>query len=297
MDVLVSLIVPIFQSRPYLDELLDSLERQDFDGRYECLLLDFGSTDGSAALCVERERRNPALFRYYRSDVNYGVCATRNAGILLARGTYVAFVDSDDVLERDFLSVLYSLARKDDLDLAIGGYDILRDGRKTRGYSRENRRGTGRSFLLRLFRDPFQKERTFVWGRLFRRAMLRENRIAFDTSLTCFEDLPFTYAVLLSAKRVRAVRRPVYDYRQNDLSTMAKTKRGLLEKHVQAFLKGREVLRQGDPALERKLFSRKWPAIALQLRYDARVEGKAEKITRKEEKRRYRNAIRRLFKE
>ena len=163
MEVLVSFIVPVYQSDKFLRTCIDSLLGQDFKGRYEILLLDFGSRDSSTSLCKEYEKKNPDVVRFLRCDINYGVSATRNLGILWSRGEYVSFVDSDDVLRKDFLSRLYPLARKEDLDVVSAGYYLLRKNKAKKGYSRINAKGNGRFFLEKLYFDIFLKTRTFVW--------------------------------------------------------------------------------------------------------------------------------------
>ena len=292
MDVRVSFIVPIYQSEPFLVECLDSLLALDFQERYEVLLLDFGSQDASERICTRYEREHPDMFRFIRCETNYGVSATRNLGLLWARGKYVSFVDSDDRLSKDFLSRLYPLMVKEDLDIVSAGYYLL-GKRARRGYSRINRSGDGKAFLRRLYKDPLLKTRTFVWGKLFKASLLKENRIQFPTDLLSFEDLPFYYQCLLAAKRVRYVKTPLYYYRQSSASLTKRT-RGVLESHLLAFEKGRDIIQKTDPALFQELFRKKRLAITLQLRYDSHLDIRKGK-ERAEAKRECRKAVESLF--
>ena len=293
MDVLASLIVPIYRFHPYIASCLDSLERQDASFRYEILLLDFGGDEEASRLCREREREKPLLYRYYRRERNEGVSRTRNVGILAARGKYLAFVDSDDELEKDFLSLLVSLAEKKEADIAVAGYFLQKGRKKRRGYSRLRKEGKGKAFLCHLLKSPFLRQRTFVWGKVYRRSMLREGGI-FLPPLTTYEDLPFTYQALLHARKVVSIRKPLYRYRQWEGSVMARKKDSVLQSHLQAFLAGKDLLAKEDPALARSLFARRRLAVTLQLRFDARQDvrnGKDPAESRLE----YRRAVNRIY--
>ena len=181
---------------------------------------------------------------------------------------------------------------KEDLDIVSAGYYLL--GKRTRrGYSRINRSGDGKDFLRRLYKDPLLKTRTFVWGKLFKASLLKENRIQFPTDLLSFEDLPFYYQCLLAAKRVRYVKTPLYYYRQSSASLTKRT-RGVLESHLLAFEKGRDIIQKTDPALFQELFGKTRLAITLQLRYDSHLDIRKGK-ERAEAKRECRKAVESLF--
>ncbi len=293
MEVMVSFVVPVYQSGKYLRDCIDSLLDQDFELRYEILLLDFGSQDDSTALCQEYEKRHPGIIRFIRCEENYGVSATRNLGILWARGKYIAFVDSDDMVRKDFLATLFPLAEKEKADIVAGGYYLLSGNKKRKGHSRIAMKGNGIDFIRKLYRDPFMKTRTFVWGRLFLRSTLVSNRVQFPTDILSFEDLPFTYKALLSADRVVYVRTPVYFYRQSDHSLTKRTK-GILETHLLAFSRGKEILRKEKPVLAKELFSKKRLAITLQLKYDSHLDVRRG-MDRKQAKEAYVEAVDNLF--
>ena len=105
----VSVIVPIYNSEDYLEACLDSLVVQSFRD-LEILLIDDGSQDASREICMEYCARFPA-FRYFRKG-NGGLSDARHFGIAKAKGRWLAFVDSDDYVERDFIRMLYAAAAK-----------------------------------------------------------------------------------------------------------------------------------------------------------------------------------------
>lgn len=102
MNMKVSIIVPVYNAAPYLRECIDSLVNQTWKD-IEVILVNDGSTDASGEIC-ESYLDDPRVIYYYQ--VNAGVSAARNAGLDLATGKYICFVDSDDWLELDAIERL-----------------------------------------------------------------------------------------------------------------------------------------------------------------------------------------------
>ena len=100
----ISLVVPVYNVQESLPECLDSLLGQSF-AAIEIILVDDGSTDASGAVCDSYAERDSRIRVVHQR--NAGVSGARNAGIRLARGRYLGFVDSDDWVDRDFCRTLY----------------------------------------------------------------------------------------------------------------------------------------------------------------------------------------------
>lgn len=112
----ISLIVPVYNVEPYLTECVESIRRQDFDA-FEVLLVDDGSTDGSPRIC-DFMASSDSRFRVIHRQ-NGGTSVARNAGVAAARGRYIAFTDSDDVIHTSYLSRLYQIITDSDADIAM----------------------------------------------------------------------------------------------------------------------------------------------------------------------------------
>ena len=118
----ISVIVPVYNVEPWLKENLESIRTQSFTD-YECILVDDGSTDGGPALC-DKYARNDDRFKVIHKP-NGGLSDARNAGIGIATGEYLGFVDSDDWIEPDMYATLMDMALREDLKLVCGGrYDV-----------------------------------------------------------------------------------------------------------------------------------------------------------------------------
>ena len=112
----ISVIVPIYNDDRYLHECLDSIINQTFED-IEIICVNDGSTDESLNILKQYESRDCRV--KVISQENKGVGAARNAGIKIASGEYIYFIDADDFLELTGLEEMYDLSQQMDLDLLI----------------------------------------------------------------------------------------------------------------------------------------------------------------------------------
>lgn len=209
--VRISIVIPVYNAGMYLADCLESIRRQ---GRasYEVILIDDGSTDDSAAICDAFAAQDSRFCVIHKK--NEGVSAARNKGLDLARGEYVMFVDSDDLLPADALDNM-SAATETDPDFVIGGFEIMEDeipsGRvmpKGAGYFlQENLSEFYDATLLdcgELYRGP--------WAKLYRLSLIREYSLKFDINLSYGEDKLFVYEYLGHVCSAASVNSPVYSY-------------------------------------------------------------------------------------
>jgi len=136
-DPMVSVIMPTYNRADYLPQTLDSLRAQTMQN-YELLIIDDGSTDGTADLI----RSRPEPIRYFWQE-NAGPAAARNRGLKEARGQLVAFLDSDDLWRPRFLEAMTdSLTHHPDLDVAFCKFETIDDqGRVLRGHYKKPHAG------------------------------------------------------------------------------------------------------------------------------------------------------------
>lgn len=116
---LVSIIVPVYQVEAYISECVESLLAQTYTN-LEILLVDDGSTDSSGEICDEYAVKDDRVRVVHQR--NQGLSAARNAGMGIAKGEYLAFVDSDDVVMPGFIEILYELLRRYQADIAACAY-------------------------------------------------------------------------------------------------------------------------------------------------------------------------------
>lgn len=118
----VSVIVPVYNCEKYIEKCLDSIYEQKTSLSYEVIVVNDGSTDESEKICKLYENRDD--FVYCKKE-NEGVSEARNTGMKLSRGKYVIFIDGDDYVLPDYLENIVGMAVKNDLDMSVGGCQIL----------------------------------------------------------------------------------------------------------------------------------------------------------------------------
>lgn len=118
MDDLITIVVPVYNVEKYLGRCLDSILEQTYRN-LEIILVNDGSTDGSESICKQYLSMDDRLRYIYQH--NQGLAAARNAGIDRATGKYIAFVDSDDFIDKRYIETLYRLIIQYDCDISICG--------------------------------------------------------------------------------------------------------------------------------------------------------------------------------
>lgn len=121
MDKLISIIIPVYNTVPYIMDCVESVLKGTYS-QLELILVDDGSTDGSSEICQKVSAEDERI-RFFHQE-HEGVSAARNYGIKMARGTYLFFMDSDDVIHPQLLEILYRLLEKYHAVLATGGYQL-----------------------------------------------------------------------------------------------------------------------------------------------------------------------------
>ena len=107
---MVSIVMPAYNAAKYLNESVESVVHQTY-GDWELLILDDASEDGTAQMATEWMQRD-ARIRYVKNEENLGVAATRNRGVALAKGEWIAFLDSDDAWEPEKLNRQLETAKR-----------------------------------------------------------------------------------------------------------------------------------------------------------------------------------------
>ena len=206
----VTLIIPIYNAERYLRRCLDSVMEQTY-ADMEVLLMNDGSTDGSLAICREYEEKD-LRFRTIDKE-NTGVSDTRNQAMLLARGTYLQFLDSDDWLTPDATESLAEAARADDCDLVVADFYRVNGKRYVeKKHIKKTYVMTREEFAMEMAEDPADFYYGVMWNKLYRKSILLEHQIQCDTSMNWCEDFVLNLQMIRHAERFRALQKPIYYY-------------------------------------------------------------------------------------
>ena len=207
----ISVVVPVYNVEEYLRECLDSIARQTF-ADFEVVMVDDGSTDGSAAIAREYVERD-GRFRLL-SQLNAGLGAARNAGIDDATGEFLAFVDSDDLIAHDAFERLLGALDRTGSDFATGNVHRLSSAgtRQARFVAHAFTRTVMRTHVSN--RRALITDRT-VWNKLWRRSFWDAQGCRFPSGVLN-EDIPITVPAHFAARSVDVLADPVYFWRTRE---------------------------------------------------------------------------------
>lgn len=224
---LVSVIVPVYNAERYIRKTITSVLDQSYS-RIEIILVDDGSTDHSsqiiAKLANSRSKQSLKVFHI----TNSGVSHARNYGIAHSNGDYIMFLDSDDWIEPFAIERLVSLILSYKGDLVIGNYERFYENEKrepTCHYISEKPIGILESekHLVSLFLSPDTSLRAVsVWGKLYKREIIREHGVQFPEEISYEEDCCFNVQYYRYAERTILCNDIIYHYRQRQ-SSLSKT--------------------------------------------------------------------------
>lgn len=245
-----SVILPVYNVAPYLKRCVRSVTEQSFQD-YELILVDDGSTDGSGDICDELAREHPAVRVIHKP--NGGLSSARNAGLEIAQGRYIWWVDSDDWIEAGALELLHQAALDGMPDMVkfnyyrVEGEAVPALSNAPAGWYREEAREqlmeralltTGKFFLS-------------AWSCLYSEAFLREAGLRFTSEReVCSEDYLFNLEALLLAREIRILDEPLYYYELRMGSLTQSYKKDLPGKYDHLVRRLREAFRR-EGLLER----------------------------------------------
>lgn len=257
-NVLLSIIVPIYNSALFLKRCVESVYAQDLDcDHFELLLIDDGSTDDSLKVCKDLRSRHNNIKVFAKE--NGGQATARNLGLEHAQGKYVMFLDSDDSLEADSLPQLLVTAEESHADVLLSTMKMYNQYGNTTiqsDYQNYNHVVSGEYALMGGLNLGS------CCARLYLRDLLCHHEIRFRQGVH-HEDVIFSIDVMTVAKRVISVRQCSYIYFWNEGSTDRS--------------KGEEAIRkslQGDLAVIKKLKEKAdCDALNASLRHDLSKRG------------------------
>lgn len=215
MALRLSIIIPFYNVERYIAECLDSVFDQDIPlEEYEVICVNDGSPDGSRDIVVEYMKRYPNL-HLVEHDRNRKLGAARNTGRAAAKGEYIWNVDSDDKIVSRCLGKLLKICGDNHLDVLEFGTIKFWDDKegKMRITPKTETVMKGLDYLEQLTTRGVSRLCT-VWRRLIRRDFLEENHI-FSPEINMGEDVPYSFRVLMKAKRFMAIPEWCYMYRVN----------------------------------------------------------------------------------
>ena len=215
-DPLISVIVPCYNVEAYLKECVDSLLAQTYRN-IEIILVDDGATDNTGGIARDYAGRNSNVLYIHRA--NGGLSAARNTGIDNSKGQYLAFVDSDDYVEPDYIEKLYKSIRENGSDIAVCGYK--KEEMETDSVTFDESSVISPYAAMRILSDIFPKENVLLviaWNKLYRRELFENTRFPEGK---IHEDEHTAHRVLGQADSISVITDCLYHYRIREGSITA----------------------------------------------------------------------------
>lgn len=245
MEPSVSVIIPVYNVKPYLERCLDSVLHQTFQN-FELILVDDGSEDGSSELCDSYAGRWEKIRVIHQPNMGAGL--SRNHGLEAARGRYIMFSDSDDYMECNLLKSLYEAVTRADADCAVAGCTVEYSDKRTSAFSYVKQEEHFRTredmdrLLLGSVSSPPGHGLDSVYGqsacaRMYRRELFAEHNIRFVSERECIsEDIVFNVDFLKHAGRAVAIPDTSYHYECGHRGSLSKGYRSTwLEKELHLY--------------------------------------------------------------
>lgn len=262
---MISVIVPVYNAEPYLDQCLQSILHQTY-ADLEIIVIDDCSTDQSLNLCRAYAKKDKRV-KVLANELNQGQVLSYTRGIQQATGDYIIFVDSDDWIELDMIEKLYQALRAHQSDIAVCGCWQTYPERKFKEpedideigltcFSRDEVLEAAYAIhvptntidhILKLYRC----------NKLFKKKLLLNNLMYTQAKIRVFEDNNLVIPCLLDADRIVYVNQPLYYYRRSHASTMS--------------LFNEEVLQSGEKFLQNQEYIFKKKGVSHDMRSDVYV--------------------------
>lgn len=209
----VSVIIPIYNVGDYLYRCLSSVACQTFKD-FEVIMINDGSTDESPKIAADF-MKDFQQFSLVHNDKK-GVASARNLGVSLAKGDYIAFVDSDDYIDPNYLYRLYNAAKKNDADVSYCNYALynLETGFLHPILLRKPCKGIHTNMNMAKHTVSDFSMRSYLWNKLWRRTLFTEHNIEFPEMF--FEDIATTSRLLYYANKGVVIDQCLYYYTMRD---------------------------------------------------------------------------------
>ncbi|GGL45368.1 bifunctional glycosyltransferase/CDP-glycerol:glycerophosphate glycerophosphotransferase [Sporolactobacillus putidus] len=214
----ISVIVPIYNVQRYLEDCLDSLDKQTFKD-FEVIMVNDGSTDRSGKIMHRYASEHAHFFAYDKP--NGGLGQARNFGLQFAKGEYIAFVDSDDIVDPEAYEKMYALVEETHSDMVIG--NVVRFNSFKEFPSVLHQKVFSRKKLkAHITRDHELIYDTTAWNKLYRRSFWEGHRLSFPEHML-YEDIPVTFPAHYLANSVDVLDDIVYYWRSRDFGDQSIT--------------------------------------------------------------------------
>ena len=222
MDKALSVVIPAYNAEAFIEGTLQSLLKQNSE-QIEIIVVDDGSRDATGDIVRRIMEEGGYDNLHLHTQENGGVSTARNAGLLLAKGAYVFFLDADDYVADSFVPPLLKLIQDTQADVIHWPYDLVDEkGNVLQGFPYKEVASSARPGLS-VLEDILLNRTTKIWtgSAVYRRDLLKQHSLQYTPGCTAGEDIEFTYSALAYAQRVVFAKGLTSCYLQHPASVMS----------------------------------------------------------------------------
>ena len=215
MNYLISIIVPVYNVEDYLRECLDSIVNQTYKN-LDIILVDDGSTDSSGKICDEYADKDNRIRVVHNK--NHGVSYSRNCGLDIAKGEYILFIDSDDIVKNNYVFEMVKELDEKDYDLIVSNIiDVWDNIKQIRIKNFDKLSGT-------FYNDYFDLKEVLrgPWGKLYKKFLLDKFNIKFLENMKVAEDQVFNFEYYSVIKMYKFIDLSGYEYYHRNTFSLSK---------------------------------------------------------------------------
>lgn len=209
---LISIIIPMYNAEKTILKTVESLQNQTHEN-IEIIIVDDGSDDHSYEICTEKIKDDKRV-KIIKKE-NGGVSSARNCGINNSKGKFIQFVDSDDLVEKNYCEELLNNLLKESADFAICSY-IQKAGKEKISYLIGEEIYSKVEFIRHFSSSENPILMNPPWNKLYKSEIIKKNRIKFDEKMSFGEDFVFNVNYLDYCKKIVTVEKPLYIYIYQD---------------------------------------------------------------------------------
>ena len=207
---MLSVIIPAYNVEKYIERCINSVLNQ-YLKNIEIIVIDDGSKDKTSDICLKMSENNKSII--YKKVQNSGCSAARNLGISMAKGKYIAFLDSDDWVDSDMYVNMVEEAEKHQADIVICGFKKLDENKNLLSTVKIPKRSTKNDYIdctTEWFASPCNK--------IYKKDLLEKNNIRFLLNIYTGEDMFFNFMSFFYSENIISVDKPFYNYFMNQNS-------------------------------------------------------------------------------
>lgn len=229
--------MPAYNCQEYISKCIESVLNQSYKS-FELIIINDGSIDNTEKV-IDEYRQSDSRIIYHHQN-NQGPSAARNVGILMSRGEYITFIDSDDTVNEKYVELLLSNMNKTNADITCSGYvDISKFGTFYHNDFIDENIMTTNEFLKMVCRGTGG----VLWSKLFRNSLIKEHSLLLDEEIFMCEDLIFVMEYAEKCTSFSIVDKNLYHYnRLNEKSISANISPSYLGNYIKVWEKMKGIL-------------------------------------------------------